>query len=105
MQLWQKLLRSIDQHSLTRPTYKSEAPVRELIRSKPDPNRLGYAVVAVKEEDIMKLASPSVDPLGHELVTLREHAAKLENIIEFVHANKKHYIYKDHTLTQVPSRF
>ena len=64
---------------------------------------MGYVVVAVKENAIIKSTPQSVDRFGHELVMLKEHSIQAENILEFVHANKKHYSYQNHLLTQIPT--
>ncbi|GAG15177.1 unnamed protein product, partial [marine sediment metagenome] len=96
--IWQNMLKSLAQYSVTRPVYADEAHIRELVRSKPDPDKQAYAVVAIKEDDIMHLTKPAVDQFGHELLTLKEGAVQLDNIIEFVHANQKHYLFRNNIL-------
>jgi len=98
LKLWEDMLKSLAKYSVTRPVYIEETHIREIIRSSTDIDRHAYAVVAIKEEDILKLGKPSVDRHGHELLTLRETAVKIENILEFVHANKTHYNFVNNKL-------
>jgi Dot/Icm secretion system protein IcmQ len=95
---WLVTLKSLIKHSVTRPVYRREQDVREIIRNKPDPTRLGYAVIIVNEKDILPLAKAPTDKIGHELIMLKENAIKVENIIEFVHANEKKYTIKNNVL-------
>ncbi len=99
LQLWQNMLKSLARFSISRPVYDNEDYVQEVIRSKPEPVRHAYAVVVVREDDIIQNGRVKTDPLGHELIVLRERAVELRNILEFVHANKKHYHYIRGVLT------
>ncbi len=98
LKIWHDMLKSLAKYSITRPVYDNEEYVRELIRSKPDMQRHGYAVVAVKENGIIESGKVHLDQFNHKLLTLQEGAVTLENIIEFVHANEKRYIIRGDTL-------
>lgn len=98
LKIWHDMLKSLAKYSITRPVYDNEEYVRELIRSKPDVQRHGYAVVAVKENGIIESGKVHLDQFNHKLLTLQERAVTLENIIEFVHANEKRYIIRGDTL-------
>ena len=39
-----------------------------------------------------------MDAYGHQLFVLKENSVKLENIVEFVLANKQHYVIHDDAL-------
>jgi intracellular multiplication protein IcmQ len=92
LQIWRSLLKVLPQYGITRPIYTNEEHVREMVRSKPENHKYGYVIVTIKNTDILPLEKPSIDSLGHELMTLREGALKTGNIIAFVHANKDVYV-------------
>ncbi len=91
---WQSTIKGLEKYSVSRPVYWEEAHVQAWIRNKADPAREGYVIAFVKETDIVKPYQGKVvaDRFGHELVTLRERAIELANIVEFVH-NEKRYRY------------
>jgi intracellular multiplication protein IcmQ len=93
LKIWQNMLQSLAKYSITRPVYDDEEHIRELIRSKPEPQRHAYAVVTIKKDGIIDTGNISLDKFSHKLLTLKEGAVQLENIIEFVHANDKRYIF------------
>jgi intracellular multiplication protein IcmQ len=101
LQAWQKMLKSLANYSITRPVYENEEHVREVIRTKPDMQRHAYAVVAISKNSIIHLEKPSVDQFSHELLSLKEGAVQLQNIIEFVHANEKRYVFRNDTLVLI----
>jgi Dot/Icm secretion system protein IcmQ len=92
---WQQTLRSLTDHNVSRPTYLNEQHVKELIRSKAFSDRHGYVVVQIKKSDIYQLEHNPVDTFGHEMLILKEDSINMENILEFIHANKKRYSFKD----------
>ncbi|MCK4608483.1 MAG: Dot/Icm secretion system protein IcmQ [Gammaproteobacteria bacterium] len=98
---WQNMLRSLGRYSMTRPVYEDEAHVREVVRSKPDALRHAYAVVAVEKTAIIDRERTPVDKFGHHLLTLKENTVKLSNIIEFVHANSKRYVFQQDRLVLI----
>lgn len=98
LKIWHNMLKSLAKYSITRPVYDNEEYVRELIRSKPDMQRHGYAAVTVKKSGIIGSEKVNLDQFNHKLLTLKEGAVTLENIIEFVHANEKRYIIRGDTL-------
>lgn len=101
LQAWQKMLKSLANYSITRPVYENEEHVREVIRAKPDMQRHAYVVVAIFQNSIIHLEKPSVNQFGHELLALKEGAVQLQNIIEFVHANAKRYVFRNNTLVLI----
>jgi hypothetical protein len=95
---WEYTLRLLIDHSINRPMYRDEQFARDLVGSKVDIDRHGYAMVYVKEEDIYQFPDPQKDLLGHELIVLKENVIKTNNIIGFVHANKDRYLFIDNNL-------
>lgn len=92
---WQYALRTLLEYSVSRPTYNDVNYVRELIRTKPNIERYGYAIVDVDKNDLYAQEQPVKDALGHEMIVLKEGAIKRENIVGFVHANRKQYSFVD----------
>jgi len=83
---WERTLKSITDYSITRPVYKDESHVKELIRGRPDPNKEGYVEVLVKTEDVIKgfAGKPTADKSGYELVNIKEGGVKPVGIKRFV---------------------
>ena len=99
LQEWYRTIRTLMDYSVTRPAYRDEAYAKEFIRSKASGiERNGYAVVNIKSDDFYNVEQPPVDVLGHQLFVLKENAIKLENIVEFILANKHHYAIRDEAL-------
>jgi hypothetical protein len=80
---------------VSRPTYREEGHVQELIRSKKDTERYGYAIIHIPEDGIYNIKQASKDVFGHDMLMLKEGIIKLNNIEGFVHANKKRYKFFD----------
>lgn len=96
---WEHALRAISKHNVNRPTYRNEQNIQELIRSKGDLDRYGYAIVNIKEDDILPQEVKKFDIFNCEILLLKEGAVKNFNIVGFVHANKKCYSFEDNILT------
>lgn len=94
---WQYALRTLLEYNTSRPTYKEESHVQELIRSKKDVVRYGYAVVNLKISDVYPEDEEHApkDAFNHELLVLKENAIKRENIIGFVHSARRRYSFVD----------
>jgi hypothetical protein len=99
LQEWYRTVKTLTDYSVTRPAYKDEAYAKEFIRSKASGiERNGYAVVNIKNDDFYDVENPPVDSCGHQLFALKENSIKLENIVEFVLANKQRYALHDEAL-------
>lgn len=89
---WQKTIRMLVEYNTSRPTYRNENHIKELIRSKKDIERYGYAVVNVEDSNVYgQVAGNFRDQFGHEMIVLKDNSVREEQIIGFVHANKKRY--------------
>ncbi|MDR1057022.1 MAG: type IVB secretion system protein IcmQ [Coxiellaceae bacterium] len=98
LQSWYRTIKTLSEYSVTRPAYKDENHAQEFIRAKTlGIERNGYVVVNVKDNDFYP-TEQHVDSFGHPLIALKEEAVKLDNVVEFVHANKKHYVIRDNAL-------
>ena len=90
---WYRSIKTLTEYSVTRPVYKDEEIIKKVINSKsPHISRHGYVVVDVKNTDFYDANQLVIEEENRNLFTLKEKAVKLENIIEFVHGNKNHYV-------------
>ena len=74
---WERNAKNIYRYSITRPVYKEEDHVKEMIRGRPDPNKEGYVAVMVKKEDIVKgfAGKATADKSGYELLNIKRAAS------------------------------
>lgn len=99
LQNWLNVIKALHEHSVTRPVYRKEEHAQKFVRSKMDIGRHGYVIVNIREDSIYQLGKgPVVDAFGNELLSLKEKAIRLENIVGFIHANKKRYSLRDSEL-------
>lgn len=101
---WERTLKSITDYSVTRPVYKEEDQIKEMIRGRPDPNKEGYIAVMVKKEDIVKgvAGKAATDKLGFELLNIKEGGVKPAGIQRFV-LGEKSYEFVDGSLKLLSS--
>jgi len=87
---WQQTLTSLPELSMSRPVYGEEAHAKASIRAKKESSTEGYVTAHVKETDIIAAyaGKAETDRLGHALLTLKEVAVKLNNIVSFTHEGK-----------------
>lgn len=97
LQKWYNTLKALATYSIGRPVYRDEAQIKAAIHAKTDAQREAYVSVFIKEEEIVNLPSShaAIDKLGHALMTLKMGAVKTENIIEFVHCQKRYHFSDD----------
>lgn len=88
---WSSSIKRLTGYSVSRPAYRAEADVNEVLRNKKSKSD-AYVVVWIKQSDIIPSYSgaPLKDKWGHELLTLKENSVKLENIIRFTHDEKNY---------------
>lgn len=99
LSIWQNMLKALPKYSINRPIYNNEENARKFIRSKPDIHRHAYVIVAIKKDSIMPINSQLKDNFDSQLLTLKEDAIQTENILAFVHANKRIYALQNNVLT------
>ncbi len=101
---WERTLKSITDYSVTRPVYKEEVHIQEMIRGRPDPNKEGYVVVLVKKQDIVKglPGKPATDKLGYELLNIKEGGIRPTGIQRFVLSSRT-YEYIEGSLKLIES--
>ena len=101
---WERTLKSITDYSITRPVYKEEEHIKEMIRGRPDPNKEGYVAVMVKNEDIVKgfVGKPATDKSGYDLLNIKEGGVRPGGIRRFVLGGKS-YEFVNGSLTLMAS--
>lgn len=96
---WYENIKSLVNYNANKSIYKNKTHIEEFIRSKNNNiTRSGYVVINVKSNDFYNTETSSLNTYNHELLVLKEDAIKLENIVEFVLANKQHYIIENNKL-------
>lgn len=98
---WEVLLNSLENYLSGRPIYKNEADVKAFIRAKENQQNDGYIEVAVETKDILNAAAskPLLDRAGRELLMVKDHAIKSNNILRFMHISGE-YLFKDGLLVK-----
>lgn len=96
LEKWVNPIKALTGHSVSRPVYQSEEHVAELIRAKRSRND-AYIAVWVKPTDIVSRQNVAKDRLGHPVFTLKDGSVKLENIIEFIHDNRR-FVFQENEL-------
>ena len=97
LQGWHRTIKNLEEYNVTRPVYKDENHAKEFIRSKSSNiERNGYVIANVKDDFVFQ--TDTMDTFGHQLFALREKAIQLENVFEFVHANKRCYAVRNDDL-------
>lgn len=101
--VWSSTIKALAEHSISRPVYAEETHVQELIRNKANPATEAYCAVHVKREDIVPPYQGKVaqDRFGHDLLSLKERAVRLENVVEFVHEGKVYSCKKGQLILKV----
>lgn len=102
MRKWELQLRSITSHLMGRPVYRNEEDVKSAIRLRFVQASEAYIVVGVKKALIQSNSHLPArqDRNGSELVALKPNAVTPENILEFVHMNKRYYFVKTKLVEQ-----
>jgi len=96
---WEGILSSVEKYSLSRPIYRSEQDIQNILREKGDDANNGYIAVLISETDITEESSEEVpkDRHGNELLVVRDRSVKPEHITRFVHVGSE-FQFKDSKL-------
>lgn len=99
---WANQLDSIVRHMTGRPVYQDEEAVRKMVRAKCAQTSEAYVVVAVNQSKIISNANGKrrKDRFESVLIDLLPGALMRENILEFVHQNKRYYFHEGQLLLQ-----
>ncbi len=93
---WEKFLTTLSSNFSSRPIYKSEEDIRQVLRTKDNKTNDAYIVAHIKIQDILapNTPLPPTDKYGHELLVLRQGAIHPHNISQFSHVTGR-YIFQD----------
>jgi intracellular multiplication protein IcmQ len=96
---WENILRTISNHTVSRPIYNHEKNARSALRAAATKQNEAYISVFVPEEDILPTQADrkSHDRYGHEILNLKEGAIKADNIHQFIHVSGR-YDYDNNKL-------
>ncbi len=102
---WENILATISRQAITRPIYKKEKDVRDVISAKESKINDAYIIAYVNENSITKTLSgkPLVDRFGHELLVLKENSIIVDNIAKFIHSTGE-YTYEKGKLLKLNSQ-
>ena len=93
---WESALELLLSRSASRPIYDSEAKAKDMMVKRGKNENNAYVAIAIKKSDVIPMPEKHVtDKYGHELVTVKENALKLENIRRFVHVSGNYAFYKN----------
>ena len=101
---WRKLLlpSSLMEHSINRPIYVDEEPLKKMLESKSNRTQHAYISAVINKDSVIRQynldESTLIDGSGHKLLRLKEGALKLENIDYFWQDGKQYLISKDGAL-------
>lgn len=84
---WEKIINNLPKQTTSRPIYANERDIREAIKHKINPVNEAYVAVYINQSALLVLHEDKVplDKLGKPLLSLKDKAVELDNIIRFVH--------------------
>lgn len=84
---WERIVYNLSSQGITRPIYSGEGEIKAMMRSKVNLKNEAYVTVYVPKDDILTPHPDKVprDKLGHVLLTLKDRALKLDNLVQFFH--------------------
>lgn len=101
LQSWEQILQNLPRQAISRPVYAKEADIQKIVKEKKNRINEGYVVMYVNQQAILPtpLDKTPKDKFGTVLLTLRDKALSLDNIVRFVHATGV-YAYRKGRLIQ-----
>lgn len=90
---WEMLITNLEQQIVSRPVYRFENDVREVMRAKKgDLKNEAYAAISIHEKKLIVSSNDQIqrDKLGHELVGVKERAIDLSNFKYFIHKSGRY---------------
>jgi intracellular multiplication protein IcmQ len=103
LQSWERIVANLPQQTISRPVYDNEVDVKEAIKMKENKMNEGYVAIYINNTDFLELPSDRipVDKLGKPLLSLKDKAVDLGNVVKFVHLTGT-YDYAKGRLTRAP---
>jgi intracellular multiplication protein IcmQ len=99
---WERILANLPRQIISRPIYAEEADVQAALKHKENKENEGYVVIYINASDILTLPEDKTpkDKFGKSLLTLKDKAIRLEDVVKFVHISGS-YNYQNGRLTRV----
>lgn len=103
MSRWQEVVVSLVNYTMGRPIYDNERDVRAAIRLNDRNLNQAYVVVKVPSDAILSDTAESArtDREGRKLISLREAAIQLKNIVRLVHATGQYKLIRNFLVKQI----
>lgn len=99
---WEKILANLPRQMISRPIYSDENDVIAIIKTKEFRINEAYVSIYIGENEILEISADKLplDKLGKPLLSLKDKALNVDNIIFFVHESNT-YEYKQGRLIKV----
>lgn len=103
MSKWQEVVVSLVKYTMGRPIYYNETDVQAAIRLNDRNLNHAYVVAKVPKDAILTHTAdiPRTDREGRKLVSLREAAIQLKNIVRLVHATGQYKLVRNFLVKQI----
>ncbi|KTD47079.1 IcmQ protein [Legionella rubrilucens] len=87
LQSWERIIANLQRQIISRPIYADEADIVNLMKSKEKKINEAYVAIFINQSDLLILPPDKtpLDKLGRPLITLKDKAINLDNIVRFVH--------------------
>lgn len=104
IQNWENSFELLLARSSSRPIYNEETNAKDMLLRKGNPTNNAYIAILINKDDIIPVPEKHItDKFGHELLTVREDALKVENIRKFIHSSGTYILNKRHLVKQKTS--
>ncbi|MDF1684129.1 MAG: Dot/Icm secretion system protein IcmQ [Legionellaceae bacterium] len=103
LESWEKILINLPKQAISRPVYAEKDAIQRVFKQRRNHLNEAYVVMYVARDAILPtpIDKTPKDRFGTELLTLKNKALRLENMIRFVHATGV-YMYKKGRLIKMP---
>lgn len=104
---WERILTNLPRQIISRPIYADEEHVKYLIKSKENKVNEAYVVIFINESDILTVSSDKIplDKFGKQLMSIKDRALNMDNIVRFVHISGTYTYSKGHLIKTVQADF
>jgi intracellular multiplication protein IcmQ len=102
LSVWERLLSNLPRQSVSRPVYAHEDDVKRAMNSASNRLNEGYVAIYVDRTSMLAMPAEKIpkDKSGTALLTLKDNALKLSQLVKFVHINNV-YTYDKGRLKKV----
>lgn len=99
---WEKSLELLIKNSSSRPIYAQEVKAKDMLVKQGNNPNLAYIAILVDKDAVVAVPEKLItDRFGHELLTLREDALRLDNIRRFNHVSGVYKLDKKNRLVKL----